>query len=276
MTFATAGPKTVRLRVTDNEGAIATASSTVTAHRNPVAAFTYLPNPVERNVEVTFTSTSTDPENRLATQSWDLDGDGAYDDGTGATAKRTFTTAAGNAVGLRVTDLDGGSDERRIAIVPGNKLPTLSVSAQPAAPSTGIEVAFTAAAADPDGTITGIAWDLDGDGAFDDATGAAAARGFAIAGSYTVRARAEDDDGATTEATLTVPVADRAPVAGFTYAQPVRRGVPVTFTSTSSDPEGRLKDQAWDLDGDGAYDDGTGVSATRTFHAPRATSSGCA
>lgn len=37
------------------------------------------------------------------------------------------------------------------------------------------------------------------------------------------------------------------------------------FESSSCDPDGRLTLQAWDLDGDGAYDDATGSVATATF-----------
>ena len=74
-----------------------------------------------------------------------------------------------------------------------------------------------------------------------------------------------------------MPVANRAPVAAFTHGTPVRRGVPVTFTSASSDPEDRLEGQAWDLDGDGAYDDGTGIRRRRArSRTPRATRSDCA
>jgi PKD repeat protein len=267
-TFQTTGPKIVGLRVTDDDGATAEATTTVTAHRPPVAAFAYAPDPVERNVEVTFTSGSSDPENRLSTQTWDLDGDGQYDDATGPTAKRTFTTAAGNVVGLRVTDLDGGSDEKRVAIVPGNKRPVVSIAASPAAPATGVPVTFTATASDPDGAIESIAWDLDDGSAFDDGTGATAGRSFAIGGTYAIRVRVEDDDGASVDTTLDLGVANRAPVAAFGFGRPVRRGTPVTFTSASTDPEGRIAGLAWDLDGDGAYDDGAGATATRTFTTP--------
>ena len=43
---------------------------------------------------------------------------------------------------------------------------------------------------------------------------------------------------------------------------------PVLFISTSSDSDGVIADQAWDLNGDGLYDNGGGPSALRSFAAP--------
>jgi hypothetical protein len=39
----------------------------------------------------------------------------------------------------------------------------------------------------------------------------------------------------------------------------------VSFVSYACDPDGRLREQAWDLDGDGTFDDSSGPSASRTF-----------
>ena len=60
--------------------------------------------------------------------------------------------------------------------------------------------------------------------------------------------------------------ANRPPVAAFTATAAVA-GRPVTFTSTSSDPNaGQSLSFRWDLDGDGAFDPGvTGATATRTY-----------
>jgi hypothetical protein len=42
-------------------------------------------------------------------------------------------------------------------------------------------------------------------------------------------------------------------------------GQMVSFVSYACDPDGRLREQAWDLDGDGIFDDSSGPSASRTF-----------
>jgi len=62
---------------------------------------------------------------------------------------------------------------------------------------------------------------------------------------------------------LAAPAQAAAPVASFTVSPraPVT-GETVVFTSTSSDADGRIVRQAWDLDHDGHYDDGTATTAS--------------
>lgn len=60
--------------------------------------------------------------------------------------------------------------------------------------------------------------------------------------------------------------ADQAPDADFSFSpEDPRAGEQVRFESSSCDPDGRLIRQAWDLDGDGAFDDALGPVATQTF-----------
>ena len=56
-------------------------------------------------------SETTDPNDETLTYAWDLDGDSAYDDGTGVMISRTYTSAGPVSVGLRVTDELGLFDE---------------------------------------------------------------------------------------------------------------------------------------------------------------------
>src|SRR5204863_9980522 len=122
------------------------------------------------------------------------------------------------------------------------------------------------AASDPDGSVVSQAWDLDNDGQFDDGTAATASRSFSKAGTYTVGLKATDDNGDSTTFTKQITIANRAPTAAFGAApNPVATGSTVTFTSSSSDPDGSVASQAWDVDNDGQYDDGTGATASRAF-----------
>jgi hypothetical protein len=73
----------------------------------PVASFTFAPAAPAVNQPVLFTSTSSDPDGTITDQVWDLNGDGNYDNGGGATAMRTFSDAGQYVVGLRVTDNSG-------------------------------------------------------------------------------------------------------------------------------------------------------------------------
>ena len=73
-------------------------------NRAPVADFTF-PTP-QNGQEVTFTSTSTDPDGTVDGYAWDLNGDNGFGDATGPTASGTYGPGT-HTVRLRVTDNDG-------------------------------------------------------------------------------------------------------------------------------------------------------------------------
>lgn len=133
----------------------------------------------------------------------------------------------------------------------------------PASPLTGDAVTFQAT--DPSGTKT---WDLDGDGSCDDASGTTAQRSFRVAGTYAVTLCDASPDG-TVNQTRNVTIANRPPAAAFTFfpASPLTDDA-VTFTSTSTDAEGPIASQTWDLDGDGQYNEAATAAAARAFPAP--------
>jgi PKD repeat protein len=266
-TFAKAGTYTVRLQVTDDNGATNTVSKSVTvANSPPVAAFSIAPASPQTGQAVTFTSSSSDPDGTIASQAWDLDNDGVYDNGSASSATKTFAKAGTYTVGLKVTDDNGATNTVAKTVTVSNRAPSAAFSFAPTSPTTGQAVTFTSSSSDPDGTIASQAWDLDNDGAYNDGTAATASKTFAKAGTYTVGLKVTDDNGASTTISKNVTVANRPPVAAFSSAPaaPLTRD-PVTFTSTSSDPDGTIASQAWDLDNDGAFDDGTGTTATKSF-----------
>ncbi|MEA2458955.1 MAG: hypothetical protein QOC95_1927, partial [Thermoleophilaceae bacterium] len=86
-------------------------TSTAFCNRPPVASFTVSPTAPVAGAAVTFTSTSTDPDvgGKIASQAWDLNNDGVYDDGTGASASRSFPAAGSYVVRLKVTDDKGAT-----------------------------------------------------------------------------------------------------------------------------------------------------------------------
>jgi PKD repeat protein len=174
----------------------------------PVAALTITPNPVGANTPVTLNaSTSTDPNGDPLSYSWDLNGDRTYGDATGAVQTRTFTSPGTFRVGVRVTDPGGSSNEAvDFVTVLQDKPPVVNLSASPATPAVGANVTFTATASDPDGTIAAIDWDIDGDGQFDDGTGATVTRSFSTSGSRIVSVRATDNAGVATIAFRTIEV----------------------------------------------------------------------
>ena len=86
----------------------------------------------------------------------------------------------------------------------------------------------------PDGTVASQAWDLDDDGAFDDGTGDQASRVFPAAGSYTVRLRVTDDDGASHVTSRSVAVRPEAQVSGSTLSYSAGSGESNSVTVSGS------------------------------------------
>jgi len=145
----------------------------------------------------------------------------------------------------------------------------------PAVPTPGQVVTFTAAANPADGiTVKSYDWDLNGDGTVDK-QGQTATWSYPVPGPVSVRLDVQGNGahrGQAVHVLLVQPAQSgggpvpRPPVASFTVAPaaPVVHQ-PVLFTSTSSDPDGTLTEQVWDLNGDGNYDNGGGVTALRAF-----------
>jgi PKD repeat protein len=84
----------------------------------PGASFSFAPQDPRAGESVEFVSSSCQPSGRLVRQSWDLDGDGQYDDAEGPQAQMTFPAAGQYSVGLQVTGRRGVTDvERRTVMV---------------------------------------------------------------------------------------------------------------------------------------------------------------
>ena len=104
------------------------------------------------------------------------------------------------------------------AILPATSLaatqkPSASFSFSPENPRGGDQVRFESSSCDPDGRLVRQAWDLDGDGAFDDAEGPVAGTSFTSPGSHVVGLQVTDRGGATA-------VSRRTLMVDTTYALP--------------------------------------------------------
>jgi PKD repeat protein len=147
-----------------------------------------------------------------------------------------------------------------------NKKPQACFTQSVPSPQTSQTVTFdSTCSTDKDGRVTGRAWDLDGDGQFDDGTDVTATHAWTVPGRYTVRLAVIDNSGDYATTTKSVTVANRGPVAGFSFspAEPVA-GQTVTLTSTATDSDGTIETLAWDLNNDGRFDDAGGATASFT------------
>ncbi len=270
--YATVGARTIRLRVTDNTGATALTTQTVTVtNRAPTASFTISANPVQSLVNVTLNASgSKDADGTIAKYEWDLDGNGTYEVNAGSSASttRSFSTSGERAVGLRVTDNLGATATTTVNVNVTNRAPTASFTASPTSVPTGTNTTLNASASsDPDGTIAKYEWDLDNNGSYETSgTTASLTTSYATAGTKTIGLRVTDNSGATAATTKTLTVTNRAPTAAFTSSpNPVAVGSNVTFNGAGSvDPDGTIAKYEWDLDGNGTYETNTGTTATTT------------
>jgi glucose/arabinose dehydrogenase/PKD repeat protein len=110
---------------------------------------------------------------------------------------------------LYYVDLEGGTI-RRVRSLTANRAPVARATATPSQGAVPLSVAFDGtASSDPDGTPITYAWDLDGDGAFDDSTSATPNFTYTATGTYTARLRVRDPEGL--EDTVNVPIVAGTP-----------------------------------------------------------------
>ncbi len=102
--------------VGDGHGGLGTASKDITVrgilvpgNSLPVARFAFSPQRAEVGEPVEFVSSSYDPDGRLTEQTWDLDGDGTFDDARGDDVLYTFPSPGTKQVRLKVVDSSGAS-----------------------------------------------------------------------------------------------------------------------------------------------------------------------
>lgn len=268
------GVLSAKARATDADGGSAVSGTfTLTAdNRTPTASFTFAPGAPVIGQAVAFTDASSDPDGDTITRAWDLDNDGAFDDGTGTTASWTYPTRGPKTVRLEVRDGSGAQAVATRTVTIGNVAPTATLSASATAVDTAVPVTFSVSGADPDGGPVTYSWDLDGDGTFGDSTAASPpARSWPRSGAKTVRVRVTDDDGdpanSTVERSTTITVRNQVPAAPTVTPVPAApaAGEALQLRAAATDPEGTDLTFAWDLDADGAFDDATGAIVTTTF-----------
>jgi glucose/arabinose dehydrogenase/PKD repeat protein len=135
---------------------------------------------------------------------------------------RTFAAGAANPVHLEIgpgdalffADFDGGTI-RRVSFSPANQPPTAVATANPTTGSAPLTVQFDGSgSSDPDsGDTLGYAWDLDGDGQYDDSNEIAPRHTYTTQGEYAASLRVTDGHGASGTAAVTISVGNTAPTA---------------------------------------------------------------
>jgi PKD repeat protein len=162
---------------------------------------------------------------------------------------RTFVAGAANPVNLETgpggdlfyVDFDGGTI-RRIRYFSTNQPPTAVAQATPTTGAAPLTVSFNGTgSSDPDpGDTPAYAWDLDGDGAFDDASTAQATYTYTAQGTYAATLRVTDSHGASDTDTVPIAVGNTpptptiaTPAAGTTW----KVGDVISFSGSATDQQ---------------------------------------
>jgi PKD repeat protein len=174
---------------------------------------------------------------------------------------RTFVAGAANPVNLETgpggdlfyVDFDGGT-VRRISYTAANQPPTAVATATPTTGSAPLTVNFNGTgSSDPEGGTLTYAWDLDGDGAYDDSTASQPTYTYTAQGSYAAKLRVTDPGGLSGTATVTITVGNTPPTATITTPAAGtiwKVGDVISFSGSATDPQqGTLPPSAltWDL-----------------------------
>lgn len=156
---------------------------------------------------------------------------------TGATAPVSLRVGPGGD--LFYADITGTLF--RVRYFGGNQPPTAVALASPASGAAPLAVAFDGrASSDPEGGALAYAWDLDGDGQFDDAAAGQAGYTYAQAGSYTARLRVTDSQGASASASVQISAGNTPPIAVIDAPAAGTRwrvGDTISFSGHADDPQ---------------------------------------
>jgi PKD repeat protein len=211
---------------------------TGTGNQSPTAALTVDCTLLACSMDA---SASADSDGSIVSYEWDF-GDG--NTATGETTDYTYGADGTYVVTVTVTDDEGasGTASQTITISASNQLPSSSFSFV----ASELSVTFTDESSDVDGTVDQWSWDF-GDG--DTSNAQNPVHNYADEGDFQVTLTVTDNEGdsQTSTQTVSVSLANVAPISSFTYVTNLWE---VTFSDGSSDSDGTVTSWDWDF-GDG-------------------------
>lgn len=243
--FTRGGNVTVTATVTDDLGGRSSLSKVILVRNTPpLAGFSFSPGSPLTLDPIQFISNSTDTDGQIVNWNWSF-GDGRY--GAGSSPVHAYERPGLYTVGLTVTDDAGDADTASTIMLVGNRPPFAEFVWNPDGQAATIPLSFTSQASDPDGLIVLQRWSW-GDGSVD-SIGTQATHTFPGAGTYLVTLTVTDNTLGVSNVTRSVTVANSAPRANMVMApNPTYRGVPVTFSDSSVDPDGdAITNFTWEL-----------------------------
>jgi PKD repeat protein len=219
------GEYIVTLTATDNDGGSASTTATINVtNANPVASISGAPvGHVNEGDAVNLTAGATDDGSAdTHTYAWAVTKNGdAYASGTGSSFSFTPDDNGSYVVTLTATDDDGGTDTDTVTVIADNVNPNATtIHGTPVGAIEGDEIDLSATSSDIGSadTVT-YAWSVTKNGdAYADGSGVNFSFPTDDNGTYVVTLTATDDDGGTDTDTVTINVANFAPLVGITDA----------------------------------------------------------
>jgi hypothetical protein len=242
-----------RIRVTDDDGNTVQDSILVKIIKDVPAPSAGVDTQAVINSPVTFRDSAFQRFGTIKIYKWDFDNNGTWDDSsaTPATYTHRYFTEGPDTARLYVRDDDGNDSINTRVITVINNAPVFTLVHADTTISIKDSIVFTAHATDNDDSVMQYAWDVNGDGSYDDSAHVApiVGRRYMTAGSVAVKWRARDNYGKTTVHTVTVTVDQDAPVVnvGADTLVPVNGTVKLQGNATQN--FGTFIDKAWSIDG---------------------------
>jgi len=223
---------TVRLRVTDDDGATDTHTAAVTiANVAPIISVTGVPVGDEA-ASLTFFAVASDVAADPLAYAWDF-GDGTT--GTGANVNHTYADDGSYTVTLTVTDGDGGTATSTGTAVIANVAPTVVING-PTTSDEGDSLSFTATGSDASAAdlldLT-YSWDW---GDSSSSTGASPTHTYVDDGVWTITVTVDDQDGGVTTGSFTVTTANLDPSITSSAPLTADQGALYTYSVAVTDP----------------------------------------
>jgi len=206
------GNYTVTLLVTDDDGLTDIVLVNITViNQSPIALFTESATTLFTE-EIIFlnASQSYDPDGTISSYFWDF-GDG--NNNTGIFVNHTYLDDGIYMVSLTVTDDDGATNTTSDFKTILNRAPYASIDTSIATALIDQQILFNASASyDQDGAIESYFWDF-GNG--ENTTGITVNYAYSTNGTYMVTLNVTDNDGAMTQANITIAVVPSLPMTTF-------------------------------------------------------------
>ncbi|MFZ1768294.1 MAG: PKD domain-containing protein [Caldilinea sp.] len=271
--FATTGPKTVGVRVTDADGGVAMSTTAITVTPQLLAITDVADTgPVRRGQLLTVTVSAAQELTDTLVYGFDFDADGAFEIVQPADnrAVTSYLSTGAKSIGVGVADADAAvvTATTTITVTPQLMAIASITNDGPVLRNQPVMVTVTATQELTDTLRYAFDWENDGNFDTPDQPANSASTSYPTIGAKTVGVRVSDVDGGVVTGTTTITVsAQLLQISAIHHDAPQRRGQAVTVAVDVLQQLGEPLFYSFDWTGDGVYDvvDQSANTASTTY-----------